>query len=160
MQSTQGMPVEYLALVTRGACVSGPHGTETIGESVLGRLPPPKHCTESRLKHTLSLPVKKTYLLVQIFSLRDGLQACHISKGYRNALREHRLRDTIFLLSLGLVAVHQKGAYTLIWSLNFCNCHQGDTSRSPGLEPSRVYDCGAIEPLPEGLVSNQPETRC
>lgn len=35
----------------------------------------------------------------------------------------------------------QKGAYTLIRSFDFCNCHPGDTSRSPGPEASRDYNC-------------------
>lgn len=35
-----------------------------IGEIVLGRVPPPEHCTESRLKHGFSLSAKEAYLLV------------------------------------------------------------------------------------------------
>ena len=36
----QGMPLDCLGLVTRKACDSGSNGTLTIGEKVLGRLPP------------------------------------------------------------------------------------------------------------------------
>ena len=35
----------------------------------------------------------------------------------------------------------QKGDYTLIWSLNICDRHPGDTSRLPGLVPCRAYIC-------------------
>ena len=35
-----------------------------VGETVFGRLPPPGHCTESRLKHIPSLSVKESFFLV------------------------------------------------------------------------------------------------
>lgn len=35
----------------------------------------------------------------------------------------------------------QKGDYTLIWSLNICDRHLGDSSRLPGLVPSMAYVC-------------------
>lgn len=47
-----------------GGLHSGTHGIATIGETVLGRLPCPEHCTGRRPKHTPSLPVKKVDLLV------------------------------------------------------------------------------------------------
>lgn len=47
-----GDTLDHLALVTAGACLSGSHGTMAIGQTVLGRLPPAGHCTDSELKHT------------------------------------------------------------------------------------------------------------
>ena len=48
--ATQKTPFNQLELDTRGACIPGSHGMVTIRESVVGRLPLPRHCTESRLK--------------------------------------------------------------------------------------------------------------
>ena len=50
--ATQGMPLDHLALWARGACDPEFHGTVTIRETVLGRLPLLGHCTDSRLRHT------------------------------------------------------------------------------------------------------------
>lgn len=61
------MHLSRLAQVSRGTCIPGTHGTITIEETIFGRLPPPGHCTDSQLNHTLSLPVKKAYLLVLDF---------------------------------------------------------------------------------------------
>lgn len=101
MHSTQGTPFQHLALVAKGDCILGPCGYETIGESVLGRLLTPGHHTNNTLKHIVSLPMKKIYLTYS-FSLTGRLQVYHTSRNYGNALRECRLRDTIFELSLGL----------------------------------------------------------
>lgn len=38
--STQGIPLDLVALESRGVCVSRSHGTITNKETVLGRLPP------------------------------------------------------------------------------------------------------------------------
>lgn len=62
--ATQGMPLDHLALEARRACVPGSHGTVTIGETVLGRLPP-QGTASCRLKCTASLSEKEAYLLVQ-----------------------------------------------------------------------------------------------
>lgn len=45
---------------------------------------------------------EKAYLLVQCFSLRGMLRNYHTDRGYGGALRECRLRDAIFVLSLAL----------------------------------------------------------
>lgn len=39
----------------RGACIPESLGAVTIGETVLARPPPPRHCADSRLKHTPGL---------------------------------------------------------------------------------------------------------
>lgn len=41
------------------------------------------------------------------FSLRVRLQVCHISRGFRVAIREHKPVDTIFVLSVGLTTAQQ-----------------------------------------------------
>ena len=51
--TTQGMPLDFLVLEAKRNCIPGYHGTVSIKETVLGSLPPPRHCTDSRLKHTL-----------------------------------------------------------------------------------------------------------
>lgn len=61
--AAQGMPLDHLALMARRVCIPGSHGTLTIGDRVLGRLPPPGHFTDSRLKYTPSLSVKEAYFL-------------------------------------------------------------------------------------------------
>lgn len=62
-QSTEGTPLDLLALVANGAGIPELHGTVTIRNRVLARLPPSEHCMHSRMKHSPSLPMKKTYLL-------------------------------------------------------------------------------------------------
>lgn len=64
MATAQGIPLDHLALVARGSCVPDSHWMVTIGEAVLGWLPPPEDCTDGRLKHTPSLFGKEAYLLV------------------------------------------------------------------------------------------------
>ena len=73
VQPPQGPPLERLALVTRGAYISGPHVYEGILKTV-GGLPPPGHSTNTRLKHTPSLPVKRPIYLSCSFSLRGRFQ--------------------------------------------------------------------------------------
>lgn len=73
------------------------------------------------------------------------------------------------LSSLKLNSTSKKGAYTQVWNPYFCTCHSGNTSRSPGLKVSWVYDYSLtwlyifayftnkqiFVMLPEGLASNQ-----
>lgn len=61
-QPTKGMPHEHL--MAGRDCTSGSHGSETIDETVLGRLPSPGYTIKSRLKHNSNLPGKKSYLLI------------------------------------------------------------------------------------------------
>lgn len=58
------MQVDHLVLEARESCISGPHGTETIGKIVLIMMIPKGHCTDSRLKHIPSVSLKRAYLLV------------------------------------------------------------------------------------------------
>lgn len=51
--TAQETPLDHQALVAGTACIPEPPGAMAIGERVLGRLPPPGHCTDSGLKYTL-----------------------------------------------------------------------------------------------------------
>ena len=129
------------------ARISGPHESETIRGTFLGKLPPAGHCTDIRLKHTPRPPVKKAWSL----SLRGRLQVHHTSRGFGCAFREAGWGTPSLcspLTSLWLTGTSQKGAHTLFWSPDFCNCHQGVTSRLPGQEACRAYDWG-----PTGLYT-------
>lgn len=44
---TCSVPLEHLAQVSRGDCVLGPHESETIRETILGRLPHSSYYTDS-----------------------------------------------------------------------------------------------------------------
>lgn len=37
---------QFLALVARWSCIAESNRSETIQETILGRLPPPRHCTD------------------------------------------------------------------------------------------------------------------
>lgn len=56
--------LQYLALEARKARDPGSHGTGTIRETVLGRLPA-QSPAQTAEKHTLKLSVKEAYLLAQ-----------------------------------------------------------------------------------------------
>ena len=49
----------------QGACIHGSEGTIAMFPFVLGRLPPPGHCTDNRLKRRSSPSEKEAYLFVQ-----------------------------------------------------------------------------------------------
>ena len=65
--ATQEMPLQCLALDAggRAAGVLGSPRIATTGETDCGRLPPPGHCTDSRLKHSPHLSEEQAYLLFQ-----------------------------------------------------------------------------------------------
>lgn len=117
-QCTQWIPRDLLVLVARGCLHAWPHGTVTIRKTVLGWLPYPGNCSEGRLKHTPSLPVKKAYCFLSwSFNLREWLQVCHTSRGNRAALREHRQGTQSLpppLALLQLTRTSQKEAYMLV----------------------------------------------
>ena len=67
LQSTQGTPREYLAMLAKGAGI--PHKTTTIGNEALDGPLPPAHCPDRRLKHNPCLSVK-----AWSFTLRNTIQ--------------------------------------------------------------------------------------
>lgn len=94
---TGGMhrPHGGLSWIARFKRLGGFTRTVTIRDTVLGRLAPPGHCTNSRLTHTSSLPVKKAFHLPWNSRLRGRLQVCHTSRGYGASPMEQSLRATI-----------------------------------------------------------------
>lgn len=106
VDAMQTIPLDYLALVSMETCIPGSHGCVTIGETVLDRLPHTEHCIDSRLKYTPSILWKRLTCSFWSFSIRGRLQIWHTFRDYRDAFRECRLRDTIFLLFLCLLTAH------------------------------------------------------
>lgn len=49
--AAQEAPLDLLPLVDKEACIPGSHRSVAIVKTVLDRLPPPGHCTDSRLRH-------------------------------------------------------------------------------------------------------------
>lgn len=118
--------------VGAGLVFLGPSGTETIGETVLGRLLSPGHSTNIRLKHILVFLWKRPiYSSSHLQTMRELLG--NVGHGAPS------LCSPLALLQFTVIS--QKRAYILIWSPNFHDCHTRDTCRSPSLEAGRVYDC-------------------
>lgn len=100
---------DHLSLVARAACVPGSHQTVwtvTIKVTVLASRPPGR-CTGSRLKHAPSLSVEEASPLSWSFGLRDKVQVWPTSRVSRAALRDRRLGDAVFTLSLRLAIAHR-----------------------------------------------------
>ena len=81
MTADQEVILVHLALEARRICIPGSYGTVTIWER-FGRLPPPGHCRESRLKHIPSLSVKETMLVLEL-QLEVRLQVWNTPVGLR-----------------------------------------------------------------------------
>ena len=135
------MLLQLLALVAGGIVFLGPMNLKQSGSS-------PKATTLRVLHRQQTVPPvslwKRTDDLSWSFSLKGTLQVYHSSRGYRSALKEHRLGEpSLHSLSplLQFTSTYQKGAHTLNWSPDFCNCSQRDTFRWPGLEASRAHNC-------------------
>lgn len=140
----QGKTCDHLV---RGACIPGSHRTVTIIETVLGRLPFPRHCTNSRLKYTPTVFVKEDICLSRNFSPGDRQWVWHPPTGWPGALKD-AARDTIFALPsvwLQFASNSQEGAYKCTWRPNFCDCCQGPPPDSLALGASRAYPCSPIE---------------
>ena len=161
--AAQGMPLKHLALVGKGARIAGSHRTVTIREIVLGRLPPPGHCTDSRRKHAPTLSIKKTPIFFVLGPQPEGHASylAHIQRAMEMLLGNRGQQMPFlcsFSVSLQLAGVSQKGAYTLIWSPELCSCHPVDPSRSPGLVAGTLPDLlvwwltGCILMIPQDYV--------
>lgn len=114
--ANQKTPTDHLALKACGACVPGSIRTITIKETVLDRLPP-KGLLDDWLKHTSSLSVKEDYLFV--LELQPEGQDSGSAHTLGPFLREYKLMDAIFVLSLCHTGFSQKSAYLHIWNPNF-----------------------------------------
>ena len=112
--------------------VPGSHRTVTIKETVLGRLPPSGHCTDSRLEHNLSLSVKEAICLSWSLNLRGRFQVWHTSRGvWRCSQGRYAWEPSLCspFASLLLTGISQTGVYTLISNPEYCDCCPWDTSR-------------------------------
>lgn len=99
------MPLHCLAQVARGARIPGPQRTETSAKTVLDRLPQPGFCKESRLKHTLRLPVKTACFLILELELQlEG--HTHLEDMEVLTLSDGSQGDTVFVPSPGLTTAH------------------------------------------------------
>lgn len=132
------MFTEHLALMAREECVPGPRGSESMRETVHGTTPKAVHRQETESP----CPMQRPVCLSWSFGSQGTLQDHPTSRGYRSALREHRPSLCFLLESLQLTSTFHQ---VFIWSPKFCNCYQEDTSKSPGVESSRVYDCRPTE---------------
>lgn len=66
-QSIQETLLDCLTMLARAVGIPELHRTVTIGEIVIGRPSPSRHCIDRKLKHSHSLPVKKSDLLTLDF---------------------------------------------------------------------------------------------
>lgn len=65
-----------------GACIPGSHRTVAIRETVIDRIQPTGHCTETRLRHSYSPSVKKASMLV--LELRHEENTSDLTHIYRS----------------------------------------------------------------------------
>lgn len=70
-------PLDHLTVVAKNACVLVSHGSVTI----LGQLPLPAHCADSRLNHTSNLLWKTLICLSWIIDLRSKHLVWYPSRG-------------------------------------------------------------------------------
>ena len=98
VSSHPGMPLDHLA------CIPGPRETINSGETVLGQLPSPQHCTETenRLKSTQSWDC-----LCGSLAWGAGFQSGTVLGVDKVAVREWRPVDTTFVLTFSLALAHQ-----------------------------------------------------
>lgn len=60
--------------------------------------------------------MKEAHLLVLEPWLRGRLQVCQTFRGYKGALREHKLGEIIFVLSFCLTTAHQHPSEMTLYS--------------------------------------------
>lgn len=146
------MPLDHLAPVAKGACVSGLHRTIKVRKTVLGRLLHPRHYTNSKQKHTLGT---KRYRLQLYHTLITEVLSGNVSREAPSVCPPLGCNtDHWYFPEMSLQTPLKP------W---FFNCGPEDTSRTAGLEVSRVYDYSPsvlyIFAYFKSLASNWPETR-
>lgn len=109
--------------------------TKTIGEIILGRLPPPSTLHREPTETHPSLSVKEAYVLVLEFQPEDQALGWHTSRDLQTCFQGSRW-STLSLhspcASFECTSISQVGTYILFCSHNFCDCCPWDSSRSPG----------------------------
>lgn len=74
--------------MAKGPCIPEFHGTIIIGEKVLGRLLPPGHCKDKRLKHIPNISIRQVYLLVLELQSKGKASGLAHTEALRATLRE------------------------------------------------------------------------
>lgn len=146
--------------MARGTCIPRPQGTLWIRKTVLGWLTPQGYWRESKLKHTPSFPMKQKWLFTCLgtsawgsgFTFATHLEAIEVLSGNKG-MKIPPLYSPF--PSLQLAGTSQEETHTLHWSPDYCNFFPGNSSRPPGLETTRVYNCG-----PTGLYIFEYLKRC
>ena len=103
-----GIALDHLALVAREACVPDSCETAAVGEMVLGRLPPPEHCTNSVLRHSAgswSFCEGASLLVLALWAGRR-LHVWHMSSGLWSFSQGMQTVDAISVFSLCLDPAH------------------------------------------------------
>lgn len=88
--AAQRIPLDCLALVRRRAYLPGFQRTIEIREIILGRIPSPGHCTESRMRHK-SFCEGGLFDYSGVLALGAGFRFGIHLLAYRAALKKHRL---------------------------------------------------------------------
>lgn len=91
LKSAQEISLDHLASVANGVCFPGPHRPVTIRKTVLADYHP-QDTAQTVYWNTLPVLLRKRPFTSywRLFSLRDRLLVCHISRGYisGNIIRE------------------------------------------------------------------------
>lgn len=117
-----------------------PRGTAFLGpmrQTVLGRLPSPRDCTDNRLKPPLVFLWKNCSLRVGFRFTTHGraTEVLSVNIGWRIPSLSSQLA------SPQPAGTSQKEAQTFLGIPEFAIVPKGRSSRAPGLDASRVYDC-------------------
>jgi len=136
-----------LSLVARVDCVAGLHGTETIEEIVLGKLPLPGHSTNIRQIHP---PCScKKGLFIHLGALARGV-------GFRYTIHLKTMEELLENIgqrtpplyspsaSLQLTGTSQKELIHLFGALVFVTATQGTSPDPLALVASGAYACGPM----------------
>ena len=117
-QPTEGMPLACLTSVAKMSCLFGPYSSETTGNSSL-QAPTPRVLHRQQIGLYPQSSCKKDLSIWSGTPIWGaGSRLTTLSKGYRSALRECKLGDIIFELSLGPIIAHwylpERSSYTLL----------------------------------------------
>ena len=140
------MLLDHLALVARGDCIPGSHGTlsVTIREDSSWQATTPRALHREQTEtHPHPFCEKGLFTCPGASAWGAGFRfATHLEATEVHSGNVGWGTPSLYFpsASLQLAGTSQKRAYILIWSPNFCKCCPGNTW-SHGLEASRIYDC-------------------
>lgn len=102
-----GISLDHLALVAREARVPDSCETVAVGETVLGRLPPPEHRTDSVLRHSPGSWSFCEGASLPVLALWAGLHIWHMSSRLWSFSQGMQAVDAISVFSLCLDPAHR-----------------------------------------------------